>query len=110
MNLNEAFAELLNANEPKNDEIEKSVKALVDKLDSVYYCSNCGCHYVISGSYGRGTQRKIVTLMFAIFFRMRITIDFAVEKGIFSHNYYQKLKIIWMKDIRTQSLKEMGRS
>lgn len=58
MNLNEAFAELLNANEPKNDEIEKSVKALVDKLDSVYYCSNCGCHYVISGSYGRGTATK----------------------------------------------------
>lgn len=58
MNLNKAFAELLNANEPKNDEVEKSVKALVDKLDSVYYRSNCDCHYVVSGSFGRGTATK----------------------------------------------------
>ena len=49
--IREAFAELLNANEPKNDEIEKSVKALVDKLDSVYYCSNCGCCCYGYGNY-----------------------------------------------------------
>ena len=58
MKLNEAFIELLRANEPNGDEIKRSVEALSNKLDSVYYPQDCRCHYIISGSFGRRTATK----------------------------------------------------
>lgn len=58
MKISEAFAELLCANEPNDDEIKRSVESLANKLDSVYYSSDCRSHYVISGSFGRGTATK----------------------------------------------------
>lgn len=58
MKLKEAFIELLRANEPNDDEVKRSVEALSNKLDSVYYPLDCRRHYIIAGSFGRGTATK----------------------------------------------------
>lgn len=58
MNLNSAFLELLRLNEPNRIEVLSSVDSLVRKLDSVYYDDDGQIHYIISGSFGRGTATK----------------------------------------------------
>lgn len=58
MSLNSAFLELLRFNEPNQIEVLSSVDSIIRKLDSVYYDNDKKKHYVISGSFGRGTSIK----------------------------------------------------
>jgi len=75
MNLNDAFLRLIHKNQVDNkSDINTTLDGINSKISSSYYDDDDSCHYILSGSMGRGTSiRK----------ESDIDVDFILPKDVY---------------------------